>query len=111
MRAVPAHALFKVHEQMIQKASWNNKLNSMAWRLDVLTKSRHIEEVGAPPLLSDDRGCFFACACVSCVWGALGFAPGECLPARPNHRVLRSISHTLYGRRLSSSTTRPPSWS
>jgi len=38
----------KVHEQMIQKASWNNKLNSMAWRLDVLTKSRHIEELNNP---------------------------------------------------------------
>ena len=37
-----------VHEALVKAASWNNKLDSMSWRLDVLTKSRHVDELSNP---------------------------------------------------------------
>lgn len=37
-----------VHEALVKAASWNNKLDSVSWRLDVLTRSRHVDELSNP---------------------------------------------------------------
>lgn len=37
-----------MHEALVKAASWNNKLDSVSWRLDVLTRSRHVDELSNP---------------------------------------------------------------
>eukprot|EP00039_Didymoeca_costata_P005738 m.84021 g.84021 ORF g.84021 m.84021 type:complete len:180 (-) comp12951_c0_seq2:2303-2842(-) len=38
----------KIHDNLVKKTSWEDKFGGMSWRLDVLTKSRFIEELGDP---------------------------------------------------------------
>ena len=38
----------KIHESLVQKSSWNNRLKDMSWRIDVKTQARRIEQLNAP---------------------------------------------------------------
>ncbi|CAI8013435.1 COMM domain-containing protein 1 [Geodia barretti] len=38
----------KVHEQLVKKSVWGDRLKQVSWRVDVKTKSRHIDQINTP---------------------------------------------------------------
>ena len=38
----------KIHDILVQKSSWNNRLKDMSWRIDVKAQARHIEQLNSP---------------------------------------------------------------
>ncbi|XP_031550135.1 COMM domain-containing protein 1-like [Actinia tenebrosa] len=38
----------KIHDSLVQKASWNNKLKDVSWRIDLKTQARSIEQINTP---------------------------------------------------------------
>ena len=38
----------KIHDSLVEKCSWNNKLKNMSWRIDVETRARHADQVSTP---------------------------------------------------------------
>jgi len=42
-----------IHDQLVKKSCWNASLSGMSWRLDVLTKSRHVVELSNPAVIME----------------------------------------------------------
>ena len=38
----------KIHDSLVERSSWNNKLQNMSWRIDVETRARHADQVNTP---------------------------------------------------------------
>jgi hypothetical protein len=38
----------KIHDSLVQKASWNNKFKDVSWRIDLKTQARHIDQINTP---------------------------------------------------------------
>ena len=38
----------KIHDVMVQKSSWNNKLKDVSWRIDLKTQGRHLQQINTP---------------------------------------------------------------
>jgi len=38
----------KIHDSLVERSSWNNKLQTMSWRIDVETRARHADQVNTP---------------------------------------------------------------
>ena len=38
----------QVHEQLVKKSVWGDRLKQVSWRVDVKTKSRHIDQINTP---------------------------------------------------------------
>ena len=38
----------QVHEQQVKKSVWGDRLKQMSWRVDIKTKSRHIDQLNTP---------------------------------------------------------------
>ena len=41
------HSL-QIHHQLVKKSMWGQRLKQLSWRVDVKTKSRHIEQLNVP---------------------------------------------------------------
>mmetsp|Transcript_115334 Transcript_115334/g.162143 ORF Transcript_115334/g.162143 Transcript_115334/m.162143 type:complete len:183 (+) Transcript_115334:119-667(+) len=42
-----------IHDQLVKKSSWNDTLTGSSWRLDVLAKTQHIEELSEPSAIME----------------------------------------------------------
>ena len=38
----------KIHDVMVQKSSWNNKLKDVSWRIDLKSQGRHLQQINTP---------------------------------------------------------------
>lgn len=38
----------KIHDVMVQKSSWNNKLKNVSWRIDLKSQGRHLQQINTP---------------------------------------------------------------
>lgn len=38
----------KIHETLVKDCVWDNQLKNVSWRIDVCTKSRHLEQLNQP---------------------------------------------------------------
>ena len=38
----------KIHDVLVQKSSWNNKLKDVNWRIDLKSQARHLEQINTP---------------------------------------------------------------
>lgn len=38
----------KIHEILVQRSSWNNKLKDINWRIDLKTQARHLQQINTP---------------------------------------------------------------
>ena len=38
----------KIHDVMVQKSSWNNKLKDVSWRIDLKSQGRHLQQINMP---------------------------------------------------------------
>ena len=38
----------KIHDVMVQKSSWNNKLKDVSWRIDLKSQGRHLHQINTP---------------------------------------------------------------
>jgi len=45
----------KIHEKIVSECVWNSKLNSLSWRIDVKTNSRHSTELSQPSAIVEAR--------------------------------------------------------
>eukprot|EP00038_Savillea_parva_P009165 m.181633 g.181633 ORF g.181633 m.181633 type:complete len:183 (-) comp15321_c0_seq1:141-689(-) len=42
-----------VHDQLVKKSCWNDTMSGSSWRLDVLAKSQHIDELNEPSAIME----------------------------------------------------------
>lgn len=38
----------KIHDVLVQKSSWNNKLKDINWRIDLKSQARHLQQINTP---------------------------------------------------------------
>lgn len=38
----------KIHDVLVQRSSWNNKLKDISWRIDLKSQGRHLEQINSP---------------------------------------------------------------
>lgn len=38
----------KIHDVLVQKSSWNNKLKDVSWRIDLKSQGRHLQQINTP---------------------------------------------------------------
>jgi len=38
----------KIHDVLVQRSSWNNKLKDISWRIDLKSQGRHLEQINLP---------------------------------------------------------------
>ena len=38
----------KIHDALVQKSSWNNKLKDINWRIDLKSQARHLQQINTP---------------------------------------------------------------
>ena len=38
----------KIHDVVVQKSCWNNRLKNLSWRVDVKTQARHMQQLNTP---------------------------------------------------------------
>lgn len=38
----------KIHDVLVQKSSWNNKLKDVNWRIDLKSQGRHLQQINTP---------------------------------------------------------------
>ncbi|EDO29045.1 predicted protein [Nematostella vectensis] len=38
----------KIHDSLVQRASWNNQLRDINWRVDLKTQARHVNQINTP---------------------------------------------------------------
>ena len=43
----------KIHEQLIQKCTWSNKLKNITWRIDLKSSSRHDNQLNEPSAIME----------------------------------------------------------
>jgi len=43
----------KIHETLIAKATWNNTLKHVSWRIDIKSQAKNIDEVNTPTAIME----------------------------------------------------------
>ena len=38
----------KIHDVLVQRSSWNNKLKDINWRIDLKSQARHLQQINTP---------------------------------------------------------------
>ena len=37
----------RIHESLVQSCVWNNRLKNLSWRIDIRSRSRHVDQLNA----------------------------------------------------------------